>query len=129
MEKYKKVERVLNEVMKRNFPWWEKIEIAEIGSRKGSYWNKEYRDLVIKGFLWVDEDWVEEQYEKVNDHRKFFKDNYDEENELDLGEIITVEEAAKIYEIAKYIILGILDIEKKEDINEVSLTYLHLRFV
>jgi hypothetical protein len=118
MKDYKKLERILNDVMKRHYPWWLGITITDIEKRT---FHSRTPYLHISGKLRVPEEWVEDQYYKIRD-RQFYPDNYDENHHLDLGDIISVPDAKKIYDAAQYIIGSVLNLTD----YEISLNYVHL---
>lgn len=118
MKDYKKLERVLNDVMKRHYPWWLGITITDI-EKRDSILTRKY--LQIYGKLRVPEEWVESQFYKVQD-KQFNPDPYDESYHLDLGDIITGFSADKIYGIAQYIVGAVLNLPD----YEVSFNYVHL---
>jgi len=118
MKDYKKLERILNDVMKRHYPWWLGITITDI-EKRDLILTRKY--LQIYGKLRVPEEWVESQYYKIVGS-KFYPDHYDESRHLDLGDVISAFDSHKIYDAAQYIIGSVLNLPD----YEISLNYVHL---
>lgn len=76
------LERLMNKVLPKKYPWWKKIEIDRV---RGST----YR-ATIYGTLLVDIDWAGNQYEEFH-NTDFHPENFeDEDDQLGLGDIISV---------------------------------------
>lgn len=76
------LERLMNKVLPKKYPWWKKIEIDLV---RGST----YR-AILYGTLLVDIDWAAEQYEEFH-NKNFYPENFeDEDDQLGLGDIISV---------------------------------------
>lgn len=76
------LERLMNKVLPKKYPWWKKIEIDLV---RGST----YR-ATLYGTLLVDIDWAAEQYEEFH-NKNFYPENFeDEDDQLGLGDIISV---------------------------------------
>ena len=73
--------KVLNKKLSQNFPWWfEGIEIFKAGFNHGQ------KNLYMDGNIYVDADWIGEQWIKYNDYKPVpeFGTDYDEYTFSDL---------------------------------------------
>ena len=91
MDKIKEFENILNQLMPRIFPWWVNLDIETID-----------RGTRIYGAILVKHDWLAEQYKEL--HGKTYNPkNFDDEEPLFFGDIITPDQAKKIYEYVSHI--------------------------
>lgn len=135
--------KVLNKKLSQDFPWWfEGIEL----SRAGMNDNQNY--LYMDGKIYVDADWIGEQWRKYNDYKPFpeFGTDYDEYGFGDLIGIndgwldILKETFISVFHVInggnypKYLSFSWLNVipvesKKEEDMNDNNFLKEHIRNV
>jgi hypothetical protein len=84
--------KLLNRELKKRYEWFEKIEIDEL-TYNSNHSGAPFMYIGISGDIFVDEDWVGNQWMKYNYSRPLTKD------ELSFGDIIGKEESKEIQDI------------------------------
>ena len=135
--------KVLNKLLSQNFPWWfEGIELSRAGMNDGQSY------LYLDGKIYVDADWIGEQWRKYNDYKPFpeFGTEYDE---YGFGDLIGINDGwldnlkeiflsvfNSIYggKYAKYLSFSWLNVKpvetkKEEDMDDNNFLKEHIRKV
>ena len=82
-EDYSNIEKVINNLIPNNFPWFKKIKIDKISNAVLS------NTLTIYGELTVDEEWGGNQWRRYYDYKPFpSNDGWEDEDPIRLGDII-----------------------------------------
>jgi hypothetical protein len=135
--------KVLNKKLSQNFPWWfEGIEIFKAGFNHGQ------KNLYMDGNIYVDADWMGEQWIKYNDYKPVpeFGTDYDEYTFSDLIGIndgwidilkeifLSVFNSIHGGDYPKYLSFSWLNVKpvetkKEEDMNENNFLKEHIREV
>ena len=112
------VEKIINKVMRRKFSWFKNITIDFIGHSSVT------EIIAIYGTITVDEEWAAERWKEVYDYKPFPGKEILEDNDTQLGELITQDYANELsnymgmllssiteYSPIKYVRVGLLTVK------------------
>jgi hypothetical protein len=114
------VEKILNKVMKSEFPWFKNITIEYIG------YSSIAENLTLYGTITVDEEWAEERWNEVYDYKPFPGKEIIEDNETQLGDLLTRDYAK---ELSNYMEMLLSSITEYSPIRFVRMGNLKVKFV
>jgi hypothetical protein len=114
------VEKILNKVMRSEFPWFKNITIEYIG------YSSIAENLTLYGTITVDEEWAEERWNEVYDYKPFPGKEIIEDNETQLGDLLTRDYAK---ELSNYMEMLLSSITEYSPIRFVRMGNLKVKFV
>ncbi len=115
---YVEVEKIINKVMKRKFPWFKNITIEHIS------YSSIAENLTLYGTIVVDEEWAGERWGEVYDYTPF--PGKDDDVDLKFGDLLTQSYAM---EISNFMEMLLSSITEYSPINYVRVGVLKVKFV